>query len=574
MLLWNFPALHQSTFLVCYRCSSTQESKGIASKWTRALAACKGGKNAARNFFKHTSLPVDWVPNFVRPFHIALLCFQPLWPMCYKFQRFPGYGLPCEEPIWVKIAVLDDKKDGTQFEKDMPVLLPHHILRFLFTEAGVHINEGVIQRFWQHLHEVQHPLSAKVAGSHDFIPVGIHGDEAAYGADRAAPDKLTCIFMDLPLWRPKNARLSRFLLFAMDSAQLVGYESLHPVLQHIAESLNFAYFGVDAEGMQIFTGHRFILSELRGDQVWHKYLWRHLRWWRAREVCFRCCAVARDGPLYWEFGDQAAWRSTEISTIDFLVEGLPDDLLCPLALCHGFDISTIQHCSMHTVNLGLAFTFSGSTLYNLLNHGWFGSPQSPLADRLNLAYDDFRQYCKLVQVRCSQKRFRVSTLLKRANGPCLTTKAFNARVIVSWIASCAMDASLGHFPRNRIFGQWLQQEGSPLPADDFLAPQAVAVASLARWFSLTEQLPRLLLLCFILFSLFFLQFVALVELPAKALWASVFCNERFLHVAAPLPQVSFAGGGCVRSWPQKFGDACTPDTPCCPEGCDSLADET
>lgn len=401
-------------------------------------------------------------------------------------------GMPFEEPDWVKIAVLDDKKDGTQFEKYMPVLLPHSILRFLFTEAGLHINERVIGSFWRHLQQVQHPLSAKVGGSVEFIPIGIHGDEAAYGADRAAPDKLTCIFMDLPLWRPKNARLSRFLLFAIDSTQLVGYESLHPVLQRIAQSVNLAYSGVDVDGTPIFGGRRFILTELRGDQVWHKFLWRHLRWWRSRDVCFRCKAVSKDGPCYWDCGDAAAWRSTEISTIEFLAEGVPSDLLCPFALCHGFDISTIQHCSMHTVNLGLAFTFNGSTLYHLLNIGWFGSPETPLLDRLNHAYDDFLIFCRIEKVRCSQKRFRVSTLLKKANGPFLTTKAHNARVVVAWLARCALDASLGCFPPNRIFGQWLRDEGLPAPSDEFSAPEAVAMASLAQWYALTERYPRLL----------------------------------------------------------------------------------
>ena len=65
----------------------------------------------------------------------------------------------------------------------------------------------------------------------------------------------------------------------------------------------------------------FILSELRGDQVWHKYVWRHLNWWRKRECCFRCGAVTgqvvyRNEPLYYDIGDAAPWKNTIVDTVN------------------------------------------------------------------------------------------------------------------------------------------------------------------------------------------------------------------------------------------------------------------
>lgn len=150
-----------------------------------------------------------------------------------------------------------DKVDGSTTTKDFPVLLPHTILKFLFEEASVDIKESNIQKFWSHLRAVQYPWAMNVDPSIPFIPIGVHGDEAHYGADNANINKLTCVFLDLPLWRPKNARLSRYLMFCIDSSQVVGYKSLHPVFQAIAESINFAYFGVNEKGERI-TDRRFI----------------------------------------------------------------------------------------------------------------------------------------------------------------------------------------------------------------------------------------------------------------------------------------------------------------------------
>ena len=194
--------------------------------------------------------------------------------------------LALEEPKQISIPVVAiDKVDGSTTTKDFPVLLPHKILKYLFETAQIEIHEDNLRKFWSHLREVQHPWVQSIDTTNQFIPIGVHGDEAHYGADTANINKLTCIFLDLPLWRPKNARLSRFLMFCIDSSQCVGYETLHPVLQSIAESINWAYFGMDETG-QITTHRKFILSELRGDQVWHHYIWRHLNWWRKRECCF------------------------------------------------------------------------------------------------------------------------------------------------------------------------------------------------------------------------------------------------------------------------------------------------
>ena len=415
----------------------------------------------------------------------------------YEFAIIFIAPLALEEPKLVSIPVVAlDKVDGSTTTKDFPVLLPHKILKYLFETAQIEIHEDNLRKFWSHLREVQHPWVHSIDPTTQFIPIGVHGDEAHYGADTANINKLTCIFLDLPLWRPKNARLSRFLMFCIDSSQCVGYETLHPVLQSIAESINWVYFGMDETG-QITTQRKFILSELRGDQVWHRYIWRHLNWWRKRECCFRCGAVQNilgpNDPLYYDTRDDAAWKNTIVGTVDFIANGVSQYLLCPFATCMKFNVDLIKNCSMHCVNLGLAFTSNGACLKLLLDLGCFGDPSTELKFRLNTAFDDFQMFCKLKKLQCSQRRFKVKHLMKDAHGPYLTTKAYNARCIVAWMASCTMDAFNGNFSQNRLFGIWLLQNNLQI-AHELLASHTLAINELAKWFSLSEQFRRCLLL--------------------------------------------------------------------------------
>lgn len=393
-------------------------------------------------------------------------------------------------------VVAVEKVDGSVTSKQFPVLLPHKILQYLFEVAGVEIHESNLRKYWTHLHAVQDPLVKNLDPAINYIPIGVHGDEAHYGADTANINKLTCLFLDLPLWRPKNARLSRFLLFCIDSAQVIGYESLHPVLQTIAESINFAFFGTDENG-QVVTHRRFVLSELRGDQVWRKFIWRHNNWWRKRECCFRCgavsaCVAYRNEPLYFDVRDDAQWINTIVDTTSFIANGVSPNLLCPFAACMNFNVEIIKNCSMHCVNLGLAFTVNGACLKLLLDLGFYGDPVSEIKLRLNNAFDDFKQFCKINKINCSQRRFRVKDLLKEAHGPYLTTKAYNARCIVAWLASCTTDAFNGQFTQNRVFGVWLQQHGQLPVVHQLLASHTLAINYLANYFALSELYPRCL----------------------------------------------------------------------------------
>ena len=227
--------------------------------------------------------------------------------------------IPVEEPIEVEVPVYNDKKEVIKMK--LPMLRPTGILEYLFS-TKLTIPESAVTTFWEHLESVGDTWAKACNGLADrLMPVGLYGDEAHYGADFGSPtDKISCIFLDLPLWRPRSVRLSRFLVFSIGSHRMIGRETLHPIWRAIVEDLNNAY-------LRGVAGRRFIVAQLRGDQAWNRFVWQYKRWWIANDVCFQCKARQKGNFLYYEIGDQASWKGTEFSTVEFISSGLPQENL-------------------------------------------------------------------------------------------------------------------------------------------------------------------------------------------------------------------------------------------------------
>ena len=134
------------------------------------------------------------------------------------------------------------------------------------------------------------------------MPVGLYGDETKFGTHESQ-DKLTGIFLNLVLFRPKSIRLSRFLVFAIRSNHVAGPETFYPVLARLTWSLGWAAKGLwprtnmdgsslPCNGPAALTKAHltFRVTELRGDLAWHKFIWNLSSGWTSSEVCFFCQA--------------------------------------------------------------------------------------------------------------------------------------------------------------------------------------------------------------------------------------------------------------------------------------------
>lgn len=283
-------------------------------------------------------------------------------------------------------------------EVTLPVNLPYDITKYLIGECGLKIDDTLLSKYWRHKETTLDPLAVATRNYRQMAgtvwPLGFYGDEAAMGLVNAPTHQIFGLYMNVPLYRPRSTRLSRFLLFSVEVEKIISVEeTIYPVLEAIVESFNqLTSVGV--------CGLRFLVSEIRGDQAFFRMMFKHRSWWTATKMCFRCGAVAASGPRnYCIYDGNDSWVSTQRSTEEFLVEELPQDqtchlvqlgfcsvgyhpgfwkstlqilLLCfwrarllesgPLVDLHFFEISTLKHCTLHILNLGLLGISNGSSL--------------------------------------------------------------------------------------------------------------------------------------------------------------------------------------------------------------------
>lgn len=215
-------------------------------------------------------------------------------------------------------------------KKRLPVQLPHKVLHYLMLDCKLCLEDALVQKYWNHLEEVGDPFALKTKEFRDLAilpvwPLGIHGDEAAIGLVNAPQNKIIGITLYLILFRPKATRLSRFLLWSIESEKLWSVtETIYPVLEMITNSL----IQCAEEGI---LGRRFLVTELRGDQAWFRFIFRHQAYWLSDSICFRCKATSQPNVLSYAFYDAECangWGSTERSTDEFVRDELSRPYCC------------------------------------------------------------------------------------------------------------------------------------------------------------------------------------------------------------------------------------------------------
>ena len=207
---------------------------------------------------------------------------------------------------------------------------------------------GGCTTFLETLERAWRPWAPNHPGSNEsHIPFSLYGDECVLGNPR---DKVTAMFLQLTLFKPKSIRLGHFMLFCIKDEFLVhnNLKSLSPILDHLTWSANQAMTGYyphcDAKGQpfppekQRLAGkpltaahHKFSCVEFKGDWKWHERVWRLRATPSSKECCFLCGARAEDGPLsYSNISDDAPWMSTMVTTPTFLTQKVRRGLLSAL----------------------------------------------------------------------------------------------------------------------------------------------------------------------------------------------------------------------------------------------------
>lgn len=97
---------------------------------------------------------------------------------------------------------------------------------------------------------------------------------------------------------------------------------------------------------------------------------------------------------------------------------------------------------MHILNLGILQNVCAEGILWLMEHNVFCDGITAAADKLRLVFNEFKRYCKIHGISCSQRTFTPANLHyatgadKQTDYPFLSAKAYNCRVVLAWLADC------------------------------------------------------------------------------------------------------------------------------------------
>ena len=359
----------------------------------------------------------------------------------------------CQDMTWVECPVPAGRESVKDYAfEQVPMFDPHAILTYLFDEIGLTIPSSTIQQYWQDAARSGCPWAQREVAESDpadfRIPLKIFGDDCVFDEHLT---KAYGIYMSLPLWRPNAARNSRFLIWAQKSNQFAGFPGVQPLLARMVWSLNVAY---DCKLER--SGHRFCVSEIGGDWSWNRFFWQIQRHWNGDQPCLYCDVQKYGCNSYTHLKD-ITWMSNIQFMNDIVGSGLTKRVN-PFVLLRNFDISLIQPCQLHNLNLGLLWTSNGAAVATFGELGFWGDPSQQLALTVENAWDDFQLFLKQQGRYCSQSKFTVKMIFKVSHGAYFSAKGHNSKVLADWLADCAECAWEGKFDDSRIFGRWLRQQ--------------------------------------------------------------------------------------------------------------------
>ena len=232
----------------------------------------------------------------------------------------------------------------------------HEVLAYVHDVAKLRTPTSHVEFYWNWGRRFGAPW-AKLGGP-SVIPCGLYADETRYGGPYSQEDKVLGVFLNLVLHRPRSIRYSRFCIFAVRSALVLGNRTLYPIFRRIVWGFHLAFRGVRPDGSPLcMDGSTFLCTELRGDLGWMKLIWNFKPGWQSRDVCWFCQATNTD------YTCRDCWIDTVYTQLwDWAGATLPDHNLCPLLGMPGLTIESLRLCSMHNINLGCLQVCNGSAL--------------------------------------------------------------------------------------------------------------------------------------------------------------------------------------------------------------------
>ena len=320
-------------------CKKTTQEVGTNRLDSSVLQLVRKSKfNTARDFFSFCHVPVE--PLLSISFHIAVRTSEIFLVTCMHSGGKSVLFKP-QETATLRAPVKDLKSKRGFKWIEIELLEPFSVVQYLWNTVRLDVGEKNVQRFWTEHRPRGTPWALK-SESTDFVPLGIYGDGCRIRQIAHQPtQKAIGIFLNCPIFRPNNARASRWLLCTVDENLLYKHVTLNRIYARIVWSLNclwedrFPTCGPSGEPLperfqrragQAITGRRFQVVEVRGDWAWHKLVFRFNSSWQAgarKPVCFACPAVKSGECRYHNVTDSSKLWEKMYTHEEFLRKEMP-----------------------------------------------------------------------------------------------------------------------------------------------------------------------------------------------------------------------------------------------------------
>ena len=304
------------------------------------------GKRVSR-FLQMGQAASGCLAQAIQSIHVSFaLAFVEIWVISGSFLRicsqFP------KVPTFIEIPVVSEGGSSDWEMMKVPILDPHRVLHYVHETVGIRIAPDLLEHYWKTA--ARNGLGwATSQNNMRAVPIGLYADETKYGLHESQ-EKVLAVFLNMVLFRPKNIRLSRFLIFTLRSRLLLpDSATLYPLFRYIVWSLGWASKGImpdvsmsggplpgdQARHALKPLGASFYVTELRGDLAWHKQIWGFEgSGWRSTDACFFCRATStgrNQHLLYCKIGENAPWRATIFrDTLEWATTKLNLNRLCNL----------------------------------------------------------------------------------------------------------------------------------------------------------------------------------------------------------------------------------------------------
>lgn len=175
-----------------------------------------------------------------------------MWKNCFaiKFQKIKHcYAIVftdrlAKELETIRLPVVNKKSPRGISVESFPIIHPHRILAYLFDEVGLEVDIARVREFWTHSREFQEPWAVLSPASDDHIPIGLWGDSARLWTVYRI-EKQMSITINLPLFRPRSTRHSRFVVFTIPAEKLFKNRTLNGVWRRLTWSINSCFTGLN-----------------------------------------------------------------------------------------------------------------------------------------------------------------------------------------------------------------------------------------------------------------------------------------------------------------------------------------